>query len=174
MPSIEPQPGFPAVDLEKPNDEVLTLMLANEAAVRASHAYADGANWSFRVGHPAIATTMSGMFDKQGSIVAAVEHSIMVFEAMTVAVRGSRAECFSGEDSGRVNRNALRLVVAPPEDVHAHTDRVLGEFMTAMPRAAGVIAEASERFVGQDNTRYALAGAALERNIIFDYGRLGR
>ncbi len=135
-------------------------MLANKAIITSSHKLAEMGAWAFRVGHPATTAGASRFYE--GDSVAAVEHGVMVFEAMTVAVVGLGAS----NDMLKVNRAATKLFSPATREsrLSEQMTNALDVFKTKMPRSADVIVSASRRFVGHF-TEYALLGAALEREI---------
>ena len=157
---LEAQPEFPQQDLTERNAEFLELMLANHAVVTNSHEFAEMGAWAFKVGHPAIRAGVEQVYD--GDRVVAIEHGVMVFEAMNVAVVGLAAS----NDMIVVNRAATGLLrQATSEGRLAHqVINAIDVFKAQMPRSAEVLVSASRRFVGP-LTDYALLGAALEREI---------
>lgn len=167
---VTAQPEFPAVDLTERNAESLELLLANKAVVAEGHQIADQSSWAFRIGHPAVVEGGSHFVDSEGAKIAAIEHGVMIFEAMTVAVNGLRVT----QDIQAVQQAALSTYGGRRGD---NTLRVLTSrerFQEEMPIASEVINSTSARFVGR-LTDYAVLGAALEREIALskatlDYG----
>lgn len=110
------------------------------------------------------------MLDLYGERVAAVEHGVMTFEAMTVAVAGLNVS----RDILAVNQGAMTVCGAREGNNSRRMLGILEEFQSQMPRAAEVITASSARLVGP-LTDYALLGASLERYITLseatlDYG----
>lgn len=85
--SLIPQPEFPEVDLREENVNMLAVLLANQLVVSNAHRLADRNDLLFRAAHPATVDAAEHLFDA-GAKVAAVEHGVMVFEAMTTRVLG--------------------------------------------------------------------------------------
>ena len=167
----EAQPGFPEDDLSDKNADALELLLANKLVVQQSHTAAEQAEWAFCVGHPAAVEGGSSAVDIEGARVAALEHGVMVFEAIAVAVAGLKVT----QDKLAINHAVMSVRGARVGDTIQQVLEMEDQFRDEMPRTVGVIESTSRRHFGPA-TNYAVLGAALERHIalsqvIMDYER---
>ena len=167
---IDTQPEFPELDLTEENAQTLELLLANKMIVQNAHALADRNEWAFRVGHPAVIMGGRAAMTFEGAQVAAVEHGVMVFEAMTTVVSG---QSISNDVIG-INHAALTVTGARAGNNKSRLLEIVDQFQQDMPRTTEVIVSASRRHVG-GLAMYAVFGAALERYValgqtVMDYG----
>lgn len=150
------QPEFPEVDLTEENADHLSLMLQNKQVTQQYHQGGEGV-FVFRQLHPALTHGVETIYD-EAARVDAISHGMMVFEAINAAVASARP--------ADVSEHTLSVVIAKPKTVQrisdpAQTQEVSNYFVEKLPRTAGVVTSASERFF-PSHLHYALAGAALE------------
>ena len=161
LPITEAQPEFPLVDLTKENTNALALTLANAAMVTAFHSSGESSAFAYRVGHPAVMRSSAQLYE--GSRIDALEHGIMVFEAINAVVAATEADKLSPYI---VQKTALWLdVQASDTELRKNSIDAIDTFKTELPNTTEVVAEASHRFFGA-LTEYAILGAALERDIV--------
>jgi hypothetical protein len=164
IPAIEPQPDFPECDLSDDNARMLGLMLANPGELKFNHNAAEQYSWVYRVGHPAIIRALDHTITND-SILDAINHGVVTYEAICTLVQHLPVPDVRG--AMLVTHNASLLANhTSPDDVVEYVGKARQKFERRMPRTAGVVYEASERFLGV-MADYAIHGAALARQ--FDH-----
>ena len=148
------QPDFPREDLTDSNADLLELMMANLQIVREHHMIADQLSWSFRLGHNALVSSASHVFeDKQ--YLAALSYGITVFEAMAASVGAG----IMRSDTQGVIARTHELTQFDGREVREYQDGASEDFAIAAPRTAEVVKISALRFHKHLAT-YALIGAA--------------
>jgi hypothetical protein len=139
-------------------------MLANPAELKFNHTTAEEYSWVYRVGHPAIIRALDHTTIND-SILEAINHGIITYEAICTLVQHLPVPDVHG--AMLVTHNASVLANhTDPDDVVEYVGIARQKFEQRMPRAAGVVYEASERFLGP-MAEYAIHGAAMARQ--FDH-----
>ena len=159
---LTPQTDFPRVDLNEQNADLLELMMANVGILQQHHDIVEDISWIFRVGHRAILHSTAKVYDDSDRL-AAVNHGVAMFEAITAMVDGIAAV----SDPTPVNNQAGRLIRLDTTEVSNYFDSSVESFKTETPRTAEVIRASSARFQGPLTT-YALLGAAMSRQFELD------
>lgn len=155
---LSPQPRFPREDLTDENASLLELMMANHELLERSHTAVEQLSYLFQVGHKSIRSRASHLFDDTDRI-AALDHGITSFEAITAMVDGSSMV----SDIIPVHNQALRIMHMDETELGSHIDQALDDFRQQTPRTAEVVRASSSRFHGPLTT-YALLGAAMSRH----------
>lgn len=151
---ITPQPNFPREDLIDSNADLLELMMANKDIVQTTHDEVDKLSWSFHIGHKALLVSSSRVYEDPKSL-AALNHRISVFEAITASVLG---EVIRSDTHGIAHR-ATELLHMGDRAVDDYYNDATDIFTHTAPRTAEVVIASSSRFYGSLTT-YALIGAA--------------
>lgn len=167
------QPEFPLEDVSEANTGILELMLANHAVIEDSHRVADKMFWAYRVGHPAITRLSHQTFANQDG-VGAVEHGVMVFEAMTACLSGTGGLDHDHASILAVNQSVHEMVQLNHEGkLTDYAAEARDNFRQALPRACDVLIKSSERFVDPSLRDYVIAGAGTERAIVLGRRSIG-
>jgi hypothetical protein len=154
---ISPQPNFPHEDLTDTNADLLELMIANQDIRASSHAAVERLSWMFRIGHPTILFSAGHIYDEDERL-AAINHGVVSFEAITAMVGGNAAV----SDMIPTNREASRLLHMETTGLSNYFDEAVDELQTKIPRTAEVVRSSAAR-LNRALTTYALLGAAMSR-----------
>ena len=129
---ISPQPNFPHEDLTDTNADLLELMIANHDIRVSSHAAVEQLSWMFRIGHPTILFSAGHIYDEDERL-AAINHGVVSFEAITAMVGGNAAV----SDMIPTNREASRLLHLETTGLSNYFDEAVDELQAKTPRTAG-------------------------------------
>lgn len=159
----EPQPEYPLLDLTLSNKLSLASEMTNRLLVEQQPDSATQKQLELKVDHPSITVNASEIRD--GYYIDAIGHGLAMLTAISVSVDGLRP---SAADVFRIDTGADKLLIA------AHDGRIgddaleaLQVFEEQMPHTREVIVVSSKRYFGS-LTKFALLGAAIERQMILD------
>ncbi|PID31251.1 hypothetical protein CR983_01975 [Candidatus Saccharibacteria bacterium] len=161
--AAESQPKFPIEDLTETNAEKLSLAVANSDVLAELHGSETCATEGFRLGHRATVESSRRLYD-QADRLRAIALGVTVFEALNTAVVASALEHAAPSS---VAMAAVWLTrQAEDEELQRNMEKALDAFCQDMPNTTSAIKEASQRTIGQSMLPYALAGAAVERDMM--------
>lgn len=160
---LHAQPLFPSEDLSDTNACMLELMLANASFVESTHLDVEKISWMYRDGHAVVIAGSRRIYDD--APIQAINTGASMFETISAVVA---SEATAGVSNFSVNSVAASIAYTKEEaQLLDYTLEAVEQFRTDLPRATGVVLEASRR-KHHALRHYALLGAALERQFSID------
>lgn len=162
--TLEHQPSFPKEDLTAKNAEALSIMLQNRAMLMEGHRAAELATPIYKLGHQAFRTAIDRFHTNQ-SVIEAFNSGIALYEAVSSYV--THPPTVNEEAPLILNAFGLAGQVSS-RHFDEYSEEAVTAFIYATPRAAEVVAESAQMYVGVHLARLAVIGAGMARKFELD------